>query len=107
MMTKEQKAVYATELLKTTTTMFGQKLEYPSKTPQVTATLVEFPPGAELGWHVHPNVRYVYVLKGTLRITSRRKNGMTTRDFPAGTFFVEAIRTHHNNQNIGKTLRRL
>jgi hypothetical protein len=37
---QQQPTVKATPLLKTTTTITGQKLEYPGKNPQVTATMV-------------------------------------------------------------------
>ncbi len=92
--------VKATQLLKTTTTITGQKLEYPGKNPQVTATLVEIPPGVDVGWHEHPNIRYVYVIDGTLSI--ELENG-ARREFPAGTIFVEAVGTHHHGMNAGST----
>jgi quercetin dioxygenase-like cupin family protein len=95
---QQQTAVKATELLKATTTITGQKLEYPRRNPQVTATLVEIPPGVDVGWHEHPNIRYVYVLDGTLTI--ELENG-TKRDFPAGTIFVEAVGTKHHGLNTG------
>jgi quercetin dioxygenase-like cupin family protein len=97
---EQQPAVKATPLLKTTTTITGQKLEYPGKNPQVTATMVEIPPGVDVGWHEHPNIRYVYVIDGTLTI--ELVNG-TRRDFPAGTIFVEAIGTRHHGFNAGST----
>ena len=96
----QQPAVKATTLLKTTTTVAGQKLEYPSKNPQVTATLVEFPPGVDVGWHEHPNIRYVYVLDGTLTI--EMENG-TRREYPAGSIFVEAYGTRHRGMNTAAT----
>jgi quercetin dioxygenase-like cupin family protein len=95
---QQQPAVKATPLLKTATTITGQKLEYPGKNPQVTATLVEIPPGVDVGWHEHPNIRYVYVIDGTLTI--ELENG-TRREFPAGTIFVEAVKTRHHGMNTG------
>ena len=94
---QQQPTVKATPLLKTTTTITGQKLEYPGKNPQVTATMVEIPPGVDVGWHEHPNIRYVYVIDGTLSI--ELENG-TRREFPAGTIFVEAIGTRHHGMNV-------
>jgi quercetin dioxygenase-like cupin family protein len=93
----QQPAVKATEILKATSTVAGQKLEYP-KNPQVTATVVELPPGVDVGWHEHPNIRYVYVLDGTLTIET--ENG-ARRDYPAGTIFVEAVGLRHRGMNIG------
>lgn len=95
---QQQPAVEATPLLKTTTTITGQKLAYPAKNPQVTATLVEIPPGVDVGWHEHPNIRYVYVIDGSLTI--ELESGVR-RDFPSGTIFVEAIGTRHHGMNTG------
>lgn len=95
----QQPAVKTTPLLKTTTTITGQKLVFPSQNPQVTVTLVEIPPGIEVGWHEHPNIRYVYVTEGTLTI---EMGDGTRRDFPAGTLFVEAFGTPHHGLNAGK-----
>jgi quercetin dioxygenase-like cupin family protein len=97
---QQEAAVKTTPLLKTTTTITGQRLEYPSKNPQVTVTMVEIPPGVDVGWHEHPNIRYVYVIDGTLTI--ELEDG-TRRDFPAGTIFVEAVRTRHHGLNKGST----
>jgi quercetin dioxygenase-like cupin family protein len=97
---QQQLTVKATTLLKTTTTITGQKLEYPGNNPQVTATVVEIPPGVDVGWHEHPNIRYVYVIDGTLTI--ELENG-TRREFPTGTIFVEAFGTRHHGMNTGST----
>ncbi len=93
-----QPALKVTPLLKTTATVTGQKLKYPDKNPQVTATLVEIPPGVDVGWHEHPSIRYVYVLEGTLTI--ELEDG-TRRDFPPGTIFVETVETRHHGMNTG------
>jgi mannose-6-phosphate isomerase-like protein (cupin superfamily) len=63
-----------------------------------TATLVEIPPGVDVGWHQHPNIRYVYVFVGTLTI--ELEDG-TRREFPHGTIFVEALGTRHHGMNTG------
>ncbi len=97
---QQQATVKSTPLLKATTTITGQTLKYPEKNPQVTATLVEIPPGVDVGWHQHPNIRYVYVIDGTLTI--ELENGIR-RDFPAGTIFVEAVGTRHHGMNTGST----
>ena len=64
----------------------------------MTATLVEIPPGVDVGWHEHPNIRYVYVIEGTLTI--EMEDG-TRRDFAPGTIFVEALKTLHHGLNAG------
>ena len=61
---------------------------------------MEIPPGVDVGWHEHPNIRYVYVIDGTLTI--ELENG-TRREFPAGTIFVEAFGTRHHGMNAGST----
>jgi hypothetical protein len=78
---QQQPTVKATTLLKTTTTITGQKLEYPGKNPQVTATVVEIPPGVDVGWHEHPNIRYVYVIERALtrRPSERRAAAVEQR----------------------------
>jgi quercetin dioxygenase-like cupin family protein len=95
---QERPVVKATTLLKTTTTITGQNLEYPKNNPQVTATLVEIPPGVDVGWHEHPNIRYVYVLEGTLTIELENE---TRREFAPGMIFVEALGTRHHGMNVG------
>ncbi|MCI0600350.1 MAG: cupin domain-containing protein [Beijerinckiaceae bacterium] len=95
---QEQAAVKVTPLLQTTATITGQNLTFPETNPQVTATLVEIPPGAGVGWHEHPNIRYVYVIDGTLTI---EMDDGSRRDFPAGTIFVEAYATRHRGMNAG------
>lgn len=95
---QEGQPVKITPILKTTTTVTGQKLAYPLKNPEVTALIAEIPPGREVGWHKHPNIRYVYVVEGVLTI--EMENGMR-RDYPAGSVFVEAVETRHHGMNLG------
>jgi quercetin dioxygenase-like cupin family protein len=97
---QQEPKIKVTPLLETVTTLTGQKLEYPKNNPQVKVTMAELPPGAAVGWHEHPNLRYVYVLDGTLTI--EMEDG-TRREFPAGTIFVEALRTRHRGVNAGAT----
>jgi quercetin dioxygenase-like cupin family protein len=97
---QQEPKIKVTPLLETVTTLTGQKLEYPKNNPQVKVSLAELPPGAAVGWHEHPNLRYVYVIDGTLTI--EMEDG-TRREFPAGTIFVEAVRTRHRGLNAGTT----
>jgi len=96
---EQQTAVKVTPLLQTTLTVTGQTLKFPNR-PQVTATLVEIPAGADVGWHEHPNLRYVYVIDGTLTIEMANN---ARQVFPAGTIFVEATGTRHHGMNQGAT----
>ncbi|HMF07251.1 MAG TPA: cupin domain-containing protein [Methylocella sp.] len=95
---EQEPKIRVTPLIETLTTLTGQKLEYPRGHPQVTATIAEIPPGAAVEWHEHPNPRYVFVIEGTLTI--EMADG-TRREFPAGTIFVEAMRTRHRGMNAG------
>src|ERR1700757_2666633 len=97
---QQQPTVKATILLNTTTTITGQKLEYPANSPHVTATLVEILPGADVGWHEHPNIGYVYVIEGTLTIEFENR---ARREFAPGMIFVEALGTRHHGMNAGST----
>jgi quercetin dioxygenase-like cupin family protein len=97
---QQESKITLTPLLETVTTLTGQKLEYPAKNPQVKVTRAEIPPGAAVGWHEHPNLRYVYVIEGQLTI--EMEDG-TRRVFPAGTIFVEAVKTRHRGMNTGTT----
>ncbi len=89
-----------TVVKKATTTSSGQKMEYPkTDNPEVTALLVEIPPGGETGWHLHPVPVYAYILSGAL--TAEMETG-ETHDYKEGEVIFEAVNTPHNGKNIGK-----
>ncbi len=89
-----------TVIKKAVTTASGQNMEYPKAgKPEVTALLVEIPPGKETGWHLHPVPVYAYVLTGTL--TAEMENG-ERRDYGEGEAIFEAVNTPHNGKNLGK-----
>lgn len=95
---EERPQARITPILKTTTTVTGQKLTYPMKNPEVTALVAEIPPGTDVGWHEHPNIRYVYVIEGVLTI---EMEGGVRKEYPAGSIFVEAVETRHHGMNLG------
>jgi len=83
----------------TTKTASGQPIAYPkTSSPQVTAILVEIPPGAETGWHIHPFPCYAYILSGKLTVKIR---GKKPRELRAGDALVETVNTPHNGTNKG------
>jgi quercetin dioxygenase-like cupin family protein len=89
-----------TEIRKATITAGGQKIKYPeTDNAEVTALLVEIPPGGETGWHFHPVPVYAYVLSGTL--TSEMQNGWK-HDYKEGEAIFEAVNIAHNGKNLGK-----
>ena len=56
-------------LKKTSVTGNGQKITYPlTDKAEVTAMIVDLPPGAETGWHKHPVPVYAYVISGNLTV---------------------------------------
>ncbi len=93
------KQIVVTPLLRTTKTASGQPIAYPrTDSPQVTAVLVEIPPGAETGWHVHPFPCYAYILSGKLTV---KIQGKKPRELRAREALVEAVNTLHNGMNKG------
>ncbi len=89
-----------TAIKKSTTTANGQKMEYlKTDHPEVTALLVEIPPGGETGWHLHPVPVYAYVLSGTITV---EMEGGESRDYNEGEAIFEAVNAAHNGKNLGK-----
>ncbi len=86
-------------LLKTSTTSSGAPIKYPqTDSPLVTVLKVTIPPGAETGWHQHPNACYAYLLSGTLTVDIKDHPPKT---FRAGEALVEVVDTTHNGINPG------
>lgn len=98
-------AVKVTTLVKTTTTSSGDPVVYPLiDDPEVTALLVEIPPGAETGWHEHPVPCYAYIIAGTVVVETQ--DG-TKHSFSAGDAFAEMMNRLHNGRNPGPETVRL
>ncbi|MEI8311446.1 MAG: cupin domain-containing protein [Verrucomicrobiota bacterium] len=93
------KQIVVTPLLRTTKTACGQPIAYPkTDSPQVTAVMVDIPPGAETGWHQHPFPCYAYILSGKLTVEVK---GEKPRELHAGEALVEVVNTTHNGMNKG------
>jgi quercetin dioxygenase-like cupin family protein len=89
-----------TPVLKSTTTITGQKLEYPNtNNAEFTMYTAELPPGAETAWHTHPYPGYLYVISGTLTLEFE---GGKQLQFSAGQGFVESLNTLHHTRNLTK-----
>lgn len=85
---------------KATTAANGQKLTYAkTENPEVTAALVEIPPGGDTGWHSHPILVYAYVLSGLITV---ELEGGRQYDFKEGEAILEVINTPHIGRNKGK-----
>lgn len=86
-------------LLRTTTDAAGQPLAYPvTDQPQVTAIMVEIPPGAETGWHKHPFPCFAYILSGALTV---EMEGGKVHELSAGQALAESVNVMHNGKNTG------
>lgn len=93
------KQIAVTQLLRTTKTASGEPVAYPmTGSPEVTAVMVEIPPGAETGWHQHPYLCYAYILSGKLTVEVK---GQKPRELVAGEALVEVVNATHNGTNKG------
>jgi quercetin dioxygenase-like cupin family protein len=96
----DYEGVKVTLIKKATTAANGQKLVYTaSGNPEVTAALVEIPPGGDTGWHSHPILVYAYVLSGAITVALE---GGEQYDFKEGEVIFEVINTPHIGRNKGK-----
>ena len=93
--------VKVTRLLKTTTDAAGRPLAYPKPEDgqaEVTALMVEMPPGAQTGWHKHPIGCIGYLLEGELEVTL--VDGRVNK-IKAGEALCEVVDLEHNGVNRG------
>jgi quercetin dioxygenase-like cupin family protein len=91
--------ITATPLLRTSTTSADQQIVYPKvEQPEVTALMVEIPPGAETGWHKHPYPAYAYLLSGELDV---ELEGGKVNHYKAGEAVAETVNMLHNGKNNG------
>ena len=95
----EPQDVTVTAVMKSSTTISGQKIEYPkTDKAEMASVLVEIQPGKENGRHMHAVPTYVHVLEGTM--TVEFEDG-TRQTFKAGTGFLEVVNTVHSAKNLG------
>jgi quercetin dioxygenase-like cupin family protein len=96
----EQQEVSVTAVMKSSSTIGGQKIEYPkTEKAEMASVLVEIQPGKENGRHMHSVPTYVHVLEGTM--TVEFEDG-TRQTFKAGSGFLEVVNTVHNAKNLGE-----
>ena len=97
---RAEQDVKVTAVMKGSTTIGGQKIEYPkTDKAEMASVLVEIQPGKESGRHMHPVPTYVHVLEGTLTVEFEDGSRQT---FKAGSGFLEAVNTWHNVKNLGE-----
>ncbi len=78
-------AVKATTITKATTNTWSKPFNFPTKSPEVIVSIVDFLPGAAGPTHSNPFPRYIYILEGTLTVDT--VEGKTV-DFPAGSIIL-------------------
>jgi quercetin dioxygenase-like cupin family protein len=101
----EPQDVTVTAVTKGSTTIGGQKIEYPkTDMPEMASVLVDIQPGKENGRHMHPVPTYVHVLEGTLTVEFEDGSRQT---FQAGSGFLEVVNTVHSAKNLGEVPLRL
>ena len=92
-------------VLRTTTTSSGDPIRYPAGgTPEVTALIVDFPPGAETGWHLHAVPVYSWVVSGSVTV---EMEGGKSKTFQEGEAIVEMVGLKHLGRNTGTVPARL
>ncbi len=101
----EQQDVAVTAVMKGSTTISGQKIEYPkTDKAEMSSVLVEIQPGKENGRHMHAVPTYVHVLEGTMTVEFEDGARQT---FKAGSGFLEVVNTVHSAKNLGEVPLRL
>lgn len=92
-------AIQTTELIRTSRSWDGSLLpDFPQGTPELRVVRLDFPVGAQTGWHHHTVVNYGVVQQGELTIVCQ--DG-TERTFREGEALVEVIGTVHRGENRG------
>ena len=101
----EPQDVTVTAVMKGSTTISGQKIEYPkTDKAEMASILVEIQPGKENGRHMHSVPTYVHVLEGTMTVEFEDGSRQT---FKAGSGFLEVVNTMHSAKNLGEVPLRL
>lgn len=73
------------EIVRRTSNTWNKPFHFPAKIPEVTVSIIRYPPGTEGIRHTSPYSRYIYVLEGTL--TLDLDDGRLA-DFPAGSIIL-------------------
>ena len=86
-------------ILKTDTTLIGQRIVYPSfQHDEVTISKVTIPPGKSTGWHKHKFPVFAVVMQGTLTVEVENHGFV---QFAEHSSFSEVVDTFHNGVNKG------
>lgn len=86
-------------------TVLDQPVTYPSGKPaRISSQVVELQPGQQVGWRKQRTPTFVYVLEGTW---SEEYDAGVTKEFAAGTGFMQAQDVWHNGSNKGQDVARV
>jgi len=93
------KEIIIEPVLKTDTTVTGQRIHYPhSDSDEITILRITIQPGKSTGWHKHEFPVFAYVLKGNLTVELENNKIL---HFQQNSSFSEVIDTFHNGSNKG------
>jgi quercetin dioxygenase-like cupin family protein len=81
-------------------TVLDQEVVYPKKgAAQISSAITTLEPGQETGWQLHRIPVLVYVMSGTYTV---EYEAGVTKEFPAGSSFMQAVKTNYNGINKGE-----
>jgi len=63
---------------------------------------VEWPVGADTGWHTHPGDEYATVLQGTVAIITKANGAQSMRVYKTGEAYHNVKGVVHDARNIGE-----
>lgn len=96
----EAKNITSKVLLKTESCWNGEKLpNLDIKNPEVTVVRIKIPPKEELPIHKHKLLNVAYLVKGTLKVTTKSGENILLR---ANDVIAEVIDRWHSGKNIGE-----
>jgi len=79
-------------------TTLDQRITYPDEKPaRITSETIVLEPGEQTGWRRHRIPVYVQVLSGTYTVDFGED---ALVEYPAGSAFVQAIKTDYNGTNV-------
>ena len=91
--------IKTTELIRTSQSWDGAQLpDFPQGQPDMRVVRLDFPVGAQTGWHHHNVINYGVVAQGELTIVCQDGNERTFRE---GEALVEVVGTIHRGENRG------
>ncbi|GJL81868.1 MAG: hypothetical protein DHS20C01_15020 [marine bacterium B5-7] len=88
-------------MFKTSNTVVGEPISYPSGTAQLTAMQIILAPGEKTDWHKHGTPLFAYMLQGELMVDYGDHGKKVYRK---GDSFMEAMNVKHRGMNEGESV---